>query len=569
MANSKTGPHEKNRLPEFGINRLSQDPRLDKLLKTVVSEVKLYAEDQIRHIKMGADIGNALSVHSDINILFEKIVDHARAMSNADGGTLFTMDKERKNIQFRILQNMSMGIRMGGTSDYEITLPDIPLYIEGERNYSNVASYVAITGKTVNIADMYDYKGFDFSGTRRYDQTTGYQSKSLLVTPLKDHENKIIGVLQLLNAQDPQTGRVVRFSPEYEEMIKSLASQAAVALTNTTLIQELKNLNHAFIESIATAIDEKSRYTGHHIRRVVDLTMMIAKKINQTAEGPLANIVFTEDQMEELRLAAWMHDVGKITTPEAVINKATKLETIFDRICQVRTRFQLIAASIENKYLRKKIEIMNRETDKEELEILDLELEKELESLKTDLNFIEKCNESAEFMGEEDKERIAEIAGKRYALGDVKHPYLEDDEVKNLCIRRGTLTEEERDVIETHAKMTLKILEKIPFPSRLENVPIYAAGHHLKPDGSGYPRELRTKELPIQSRIMAIADIFEALTARDRPYKKPMQLSKAVRILGFLKKDNHIDSDIFNLFIESGLYKIYARNELDPAQIDE
>lgn len=547
---------------------LSSDPGLDKLLKTVVSEVKLYAEDQIKHIKRGVDIGMALSVHSDISELLEKIVDHARAMSGADGGTLYTLDKHKKNLSFRILQNQSMGIRMGGTSDYEITLPDIPLYPDGKPNFSNVASHVAITGKTVNISDIYQDGGFDFSGIGNYDKTTGYKSKTLLVMPLKNHEDKIIGVLQLLNAQDPETGQVVKFSSESEKLVGSLASQAAVALTNTQLIQELKTLFNAFIESIATAIDEKSRYTGDHIRRVVDLTMMIAAKIDGMETGPFKNIRFTEDQLEELRLAAWMHDVGKITTPEHVINKSTKLETIHDRIDLIRTRFRLIRASVENKYLKKKIEILNEGKDFPD-EALDGELAREVEMLEDDLKFIEKCNESSEYMSEEHVARIAEIAAKRYTDGEEKHPCLDANEVRNLYIRKGTLTDKERNVIETHATMTLKILEKLPFPTYLENVPKYAAGHHLKPDGSGYPRELCTEELPLQSRIMAVADIFEALTAKDRPYKKPMTLSQAVKILGFMKKDNHIDSDIYDLFIGSGIYKEYARKELNPDQIDE
>jgi len=426
-----------------------------------------------------------------------------------------------------------------------------------------------LADEIVNIPDVYEAEGFDFTGPRNYDASTGYRSKSMLVIPMKNHENDIIGVLQLLNAQDIKSEKVVTFSEEYTDLIASLASQAAVALTNAQLIQDLQNLFYAFIQSIATAIDEKSPYTGGHINRVVDLTMMIAEKINEVNEGKYKNIHFTEDEMEELKLAAWMHDVGKITTPEHVVDKETKLQTIFDRVNLIETRFHHIAKSIENSYLRQKIDLLlDEKSDKSKIKHIDEELAKTIEFLKEELEFIKTCNGPGEFMSDDHIQRIKNIASKTYTGNGKVYPYLTDEEVKNLCIRKGSLTEEERRIIENHAMMTLKMLNELPFPKKLKKVPEYAGGHHEKLDGSGYPIGLTEKELSLQAQIMAIADIFEALTAKDRPYKKPMKLSQAIKIMGFMKKDNHIDPDIFDLFINSKIYLDYAKKEMAREQID-
>lgn len=563
-----SGPNEKDK--HIDLDHLSQDKRLNQLLKSVLVEVKLYAEDQIKHIKQLTTIGLALSAEKNINKLLEIILEYARDLSHADAGTLYILDDDEKHLRFEIMQNDTMKTKMGGTSGVEISLPKVPLYVNEKPNHSNVSSYTALTGETVNIPDVYEAKGFDFTGPKEYDAATGYRSKSMLVIPMKNHENKIIGVLQLLNSKIPETGKVADFSKEYVDLVASLASQAAVALTNTQLIQDLENLLYAFIKSIATAIDEKSPYTGGHINRVVDLTMMMAEAINKTDQGPLGGAFFSKDELEELRLAAWMHDVGKITTPEYVVDKASKLETIFNRIKLVETRFHMIAKSIENEYLQRKIELMQNQTgDEANIERLDEELAVQLKSLKDDFNFVKECNQSVEFMSDDKIDRIKEIATKTFISPEGEQPYLTEEEVENLCIRKGSLTEKERKTIENHASMTKKMLNELPFPVKLARVSEYASSHHEKLDGSGYPLGLSEKELPLQSRIMVIADIFEALTAKDRPYKKPMNLSQAIKILGFLKKDKHIDPDIHDLFLERRLFHEYAQKEMAPEQIDE
>jgi HD-GYP domain-containing protein (c-di-GMP phosphodiesterase class II) len=392
----------------------------------------------------------------------------------------------------------------------------------------------------------------------------------MLVIALKNHENEIIGVLQLLNAQDLETGEVIAFSSEYETLVASLASQAAVALTNSQLIQNLIDLFYAFIKSIATAIDEKSPYTGGHITRVVELTMMIAKLISESRQEPFKEFSLNEDEMEELRLAAWMHDIGKITTPEYIVDKATKLQTVIDRIDLIETRFHLIAKSIENDYLHRKFEMLkNGEKNDDAFFRMERQMSEEMDNLWQKFEFIKSINTAQEFMPDDKIDQLNEIGQKVYMQNGKARPYLSEDELENLGIRKGTLTQKERAIIENHANVTLKILNELPFPKNLSMVPEYAAGHHEKLDGSGYPRHLKEHNLPLQSRIMAIADIFEALTAKDRPYKKPMKLSKALEILSYMKKDGHIDPDIYDLVLNSGLFLDYAKANMNPDQIDD
>jgi HD-GYP domain-containing protein (c-di-GMP phosphodiesterase class II) len=562
-----TAPHRNGKRDP---DHLSQNPRLNRMLQSVLEEVRGYAEDQIKHIQELTKIGLALSAEKKINKLLEMIVDQARALSNADAGTLYILDDDGQHLRFEILQNDSMGTRMGGTSGDTIDLPKVPLFADGRPNYANVSSYTALTGQIVNIPDVYEAEGFDFTGPRKYDAASGYRSTSMLVIPMKNHENDIIGVLQLLNAQDRENGDVVAFSPEYVDLIGSLASQAAVALTNAQLIQDLKSLFYAFIQSIATAIDAKSPYTKGHIDRVVDLTMMIVEAVNDSDQGPFRNVHMDEEAVEELRIAAWMHDVGKITTPEYVVNKSTKLETLFDRVGLIETRFQVIARDVETRYLRRKIDLLaGGDADTEALAALDRAMADALATVDEEFETVRACNHPGEFLSDDKIERLQAIAAKTYSAGNGQQPYLTEDELKNLCIRKGSLTAEERRVIEHHATMTMKILDQLPFPKKLGRVPEYACGHHEKLDGSGYPQGLNKDKLSLQSRIMAIADIFEALTARDRPYKKPMKLSQAVRIMGFMKKDNHIDPDLYDLFIGSRLYMNYARKQMNPDQVDE
>jgi len=514
-------------------------------------------------IKTLSSIGAALSSEHNLPRLLQMILEQARKFTNADGGTLYLMGDNKKTLLFAIVQTDSLNIRMGGTSGNPINWPPLQLYNEhGEPNHAMVSCHVALTGKTVNIPDVYYVEGFDFSGTRAFDKNTGYRSKSMLVVPMKDHEDETIGVLQLINAIDPSTGKVVPFTEADEELILCLASQAAVAINNARLIKDLENLFEAFIRVIATAIDEKSPYTGGHIERVAELTMMIARKVNEVNYPPFDKVSFTEDELKELRIAAWMHDIGKIVTPEYVVDKSTKLETIYDRINEIWWRYEVLKREVLLKKAAEKCGALPEN-------LLDKEVKEILKTYEEEYEFLRKCNTGGEFLKEEDKKKILEIAQRQIDLNDKKVNLLNEDEVKNLCISRGTLTDDERKIINNHVLVTIKMLSQLPYPKKLKRIPEIAGAHHEKLDGSGYPRRLKGKELSLQARILALADIFEALTAKDRPYKKAKKLSEAMRIMNFMAKDNHIDPDLFSIFVKEKIYLKYAKKHLHPWQIDE
>ncbi|MEM7564538.1 MAG: HD domain-containing phosphohydrolase, partial [Pseudomonadota bacterium] len=437
--------------------------------------------------------------------------------------------------------------------------------VNGEENHGNVVTHCVLSGNTINIADAYNEDGFDFSGTRQFDSNTGYRTQSMLTFPLKDHEQEIIGVLQLINATDPQSAEVIAFNEIDQQLAESLASQAAVALTQRRLITELQVLFESFIKMIASAIDDKSPYTGGHCRRIPVLTMMLAEAAHQTRDGPLKDFEITDKDRYELETAAWLHDCGKVVTPEYVMDKATKLETIYDRIHTLETRFEVLRRDAEIDYLKSAMD-----ATEEERVGLKHSFEEKCRQFSVDFDFLCKTNVGGEFMQDEDIKRVQELAKINWIdTGGTHRPLLSEDEVMNLSIQRGTLNDEERDVINNHIVATIKMLESLPFPKNLQNVPEYAGGHHEKMDGTGYPRGLVRDEMSVQARIMAVADIFEALTASDRPYKKGKKLSECLKIMGFMKKDNHIDPDIFEIFIREQVYLDYAEEFLDPEQIDE
>jgi HD-GYP domain-containing protein (c-di-GMP phosphodiesterase class II) len=513
-------------------------------------------------------IGVALSAEHDHKRLLETILLGAKELTNADGGTLYSVTEDKK-LKFEIMRTLSLDIAMGGTTGKEITFPPLPIYLEnGAPNTNMVAAYSVVNATTVNIADAYLTEGFDFSGTRKFDETTGYRSKSFLTVPMKNHENEIIGILQLINAIDPDTNQIIAFSDSHQRLVESLASQAAVAITNQSLIAGLKQLFESFIKLIADAIDEKSPYTGGHCQRVPELTMMLAKAAIDTKTGPLKDFTMTESEVYELNIAAWLHDCGKVTTPESVMDKATKLETIFDRIHLIDHRFELLKTQRENAYLHKTILAANGKPVNVKHMMHDIKVIKK--QLDDDKNFIRKVNFGTESMKLEDKQRVKEIANYEYKSDSGQSvKFLTENEVYNLTIERGTLTPEERMVINNHIVVTINMLEALPYPKDLRRVPEYAGGHHERMDGKGYPKGLKREEMSIPARMMGIADIFEALTSRDRPYKKAKTLSETLTILGRMKMDNHIDPDIFDLFIREKIYLRYAEKFLEPEQIDE
>src|SRR6266849_4077176 len=311
------------------------------------------AEDLVQRLEQLNSIGASLSAERDINRLLEAILAAAKTITRADGGSLYRLTEER-TLRFEIVRTSSLKYYLGGTTGNPVPFYPIQLYKDGKPNHSMVAAYAALTGKTVNIADAYTAEGFDFSGTRAFDSKTGYRSKSFLTVPMRNHENETIGVLQLINAQDPRNGEIVAFSASDQRLAESLASQAAIALTNRMLINQLEQLFESFINLINSAIDEKSPYTGGHCQRVPVLTMLLAEAVNETREGPLSEFSMSEKDRYELKIAGLLHDCGKVTTPVHVVDKATKLEAIYDRIHLIDTRFEVIKRDAELDSLRKR-----------------------------------------------------------------------------------------------------------------------------------------------------------------------------------------------------------------------
>jgi HD-GYP domain-containing protein (c-di-GMP phosphodiesterase class II) len=562
----------------------------------------MHSSDYLLHrLKELNEIGIALSQQHDLNSLLETILVAAKRITNADAGTLYLHEPEQQVLRFEILRNDTLKTAMGGTSGVPISFYPIRLYDEeGNPNHAMVVSHAALSGETVNIPDAYMAQGFDFSGTKNFDTKTGYHSRSFLTVPMRNHEDEVIGVLQLINAQHRESGEIVKFSVDDQQLLESLASQAAIALTNRRLIGQLEELFEAFIQLINTAIDDKSPYTGGHCARVPALTMMLAEAVNRNEHGPLRDFVMTDQDRRELKIAGLLHDCGKITTPVHVVDKATKLQTLFDRIHILDTRFEVLKRDAEIEMLRvlshspfpqtppglplsgeevsfpldKGGELARgqrgvgvRDVDETAIRA---EYEARIRQLDEDREFLRHCNIGVEAMSAEEQQRVHQIAAYRWHGVDGKEcNFLRDDETENLTIRTGTLTVAEREIINHHIEVTIKMLESLPWPKHLKNVPEYAGGHHERMDGKGYPRGLTREQMSVQARVMGIADIFEALTAKDRPYKKGKTLTESLTILGKFKLDGHVDPDLFDVFIREQVYLDYAQQFLNPEQIDE
>jgi HD-GYP domain-containing protein (c-di-GMP phosphodiesterase class II) len=514
-------------------------------------------------------IGVSLSKEKDITRLLEKILIAAKTITNADGGTLYRINDEG-NCQFEIMRTDSLNIAMGGTTG--VAIPFYPIHLigrEGLPNNSMVVAYSVLHDSTVNIPDAYVAEGFDFSGTKNFDKKTGYRSKSFLTVPMKNHENEIIGVLQLINAQDRKTGEIIPFSAADQGLAESLASQAAIALTTRLLINQLEELFEAFINLINTAIDDKSPYTGGHCQRVPVLTMMLAEAAIRTRTGPLREFSLDEHSLYELKLAGLLHDCGKVTTPVHIVDKATKLQTIFDRIDLIDTRFEVAKREAEVEMLKAKLKLLEN-NPRADTGGLEAEYAQRIAAFDDDRNFLRRANIGGEFMSVADIERVQRIARMEWVNEQGEQaPLLSADEVYNLSITRGTLTREDRQIINNHVAMTYKMLSALPWPKHLRGVPEIAASHHERLDGKGYHRGLTAEKMPLQARIVAIADIFEALTAKDRPYKPGKTLSESLEILGRMALENHVDSHLFDVFIREKVYMKYAEQFLDPVQINQ
>ena len=559
-------------------------------------------------LKRLVDLGLSLSSEADMEVLLRKALDAGRMLSNADGATLYLRTKD---------DHLRFALRSKSDALPSTT---IPLYdpATGEPDHHHVATHVALTGESILVDDVYQEARFDLSGTRQFDADTGYRTISMLTVPLKPRSGEVVGVLQLLNATDPDTGEVRPFDRNLVEFVEAMAAQAATALDNLRLVRAQERLFDSVTQVVASAIDAKSRYTGGHCERVPKIGRMLAEAACAEVGGPFADFKMNKEEWREFHLAAWLHDCGKVATPDYVVDKATKLETINNRIHEVRTRFEVL--------LRDRI-ITHREglLAGGDSEVLDAQLAEAVSALHDDFAFVAECNVGGESLAPEKIERLRNIAARTWqrhfddrlglsqaelrrvkdvpkpalpvletllsdkpehviprsesplsydakALGirlDIPEHLYNRGELYNLSIEYGTLTREERFKINEHAILTLIMLGQLPFPDSMKRVAEFAASHHETMIGTGYPRLLMREDMPVQARIMAIADIFEALTASDRPYKKAKKLSEALKIMNFMRKDRHIDGDLFELFLRRGVWADYAREHLQPEQLDE
>ncbi|MBF0189929.1 MAG: GAF domain-containing protein [Magnetococcales bacterium] len=592
---------------------------LERHAETLEQTVRQRTADLVRSqekLQKLVELGVSLAQERDIDTLLENILLGGKALTHADAGTLYLRTKD-DFLRFTIVRTDSLGIAMGGAGQKPVFMPAVPLMKpDGTPNLKNVAAYAVNSGETVVIEDAYDSTKFDFSGVRQFDNGTGYRSQSFLTVPLKPRQGKVIGVMQLINAINPITKKVIPFDPELITFVEALAAQAAMTLDNQLLLQAQKDLFDAFIQLIAAAIDAKSPYTGGHCERVPELARLLAQAVCETDHPGFANFTMTEDEHQEMRIASWLHDCGKVTTPEYVVDKATKLEGIHNRIHEVRMRFEVLHRDAQIACLQG---LLDGQSDPATLKQT---LHADLTALQEEFAFVARANVGGEFMTAADQARIRALAQRTWirhfddTLGlsyaelrrkpsqsggiDVPEPLLADKaehiiprerdtrsrdqamgirmpvpehlynmgEIYNLCIERGTLTHEERYKINEHVVQTLAMLENLPFPDSMARVPEFAGAHHETMRGTGYPRQLQRAQMSVPARIMAIADVFEALTATDRPYKEPKTLSQAIKIMGFMKKDGHIDPDLFSIFLKSGVYRQYAEKYLSPSQID-
>ncbi|MBF0177458.1 MAG: response regulator [Magnetococcales bacterium] len=555
------------------------------------------------------ELGLALTQELDTNRLLEMILLGGKELTNADAATLYLCENE--SVVFAIRSRKD-------------TLPmsSIPFRdpVTGQENHHYVSVHVALTGESVCLSDLYgECAPFDVSGVRQFDESTGYHTRSMLTVALKSRQGIPVGVLQLINSMDPVTGEVVPFHLDLIRLAEAMASQAGVALDNHHLIQDLEKLFDSVIKLVASAIDAKSHYTGGHCERVPELGRLLAEAACNAESGVFADFVMSPEEWKSFRMAGWLHDCGKVTTPEFVVDKATKLETLYNRIHEIRTRFEVLRRDYEIAAL------VQSHQPGADLQRIAMEKAAAMAELESDFAFVAGCNVGDAPMSPEMIARLERIAKRtwqrtfddRLGLSHVEMDRIRDlpvqplpvqeslladkpshiisrqevplsydpdawgirlkvpeylynnGELYNLCIARGTLNEEERYKINEHVIYSIIMLSQLPFPKSMSNIVEYAGSHHETQNGKGYPRRLSREQQSVQARILAIADIFEALTASDRPYKKAKTLSEALNIMSFMVRDQHIDGDLFDLFLSSRVYQTYADKYLKPEQRDQ
>ena len=515
-------------------------------------------DSRTRELSSLNEIGIALSSEQDYDKLLELILSKSREVTNCDAGSLYLLDKTKEignSLIFKLVQNDSL-------ANLEFKEYALPL------TRASLAGYVALTGEFVNLDDAHNIpEDVDYTFNKAFDVKFNYRTKSMLVIPMKDHKNKTIGVLQLINRKKSKNveltsdsvveDEVISFDEKTFGLINSLASQAAVSIENSLLYQNIQNLFEGFVKASVLAIEQRDPTTCGHSERVSSLTVGLAAVVDRASNGKYKDMRFSRDQMKEIRYAGLLHDFGKVGVRENVLVKANKLYP--DDIEKVRSRFDFIKKSMECKYLEKKLNMVHdrKVNDYQKyFKEIDNELEKELIKLDDYLKEIEKANIPTILENDLFNE-LANIADKVYQdYSGEECNYLTPYELNLLSIRKGTLDEKERHEIESHVVHSYEFLKNIPWTRELENVPDIAHAHHEKLNGNGYPLKINEDKIPIQSKMMTITDIYDALTAQDRPYKKAAPHERALEIIGYEVKGNLVDSDLFDMFVKEKVYEL-------------
>ena len=492
-------------------------------------------KEQIKRLNQ---IGIALTSETHLPTLLELIVREVRGFTRADAGSLYSVD--RNQIRFEVAQNDTLAARKNEV--YESFRPyPMPL------DKTSIAGYVAITGETLNISDVYVLTGDEeYRFNPAFDDRNRYRTRSMLVVPIRTQQNEILGVLQLINSLDKQNNVTV-FDSEQEDLVASLASQAAATIQNARLINAVHEIFAALVRYSASAIDARSPHTAGHSRRVATYSMRLARSANEETEGTLADVFFSDKELEELNYAAWLHDIGKIGVREELLERVDRLTPASMEL--ISTRFEAIKLAVARDFERqRRAEGGSKETDH-------TELERRLREVDEDLGFIRRTNKATRLSSEEIR-RIEEIQTKsfRNARGEVR-AYLSEEEVHHLSLPSGNLTGKEFQEVRGHVLQTLNIINKIPFTNDLERIPVIAAAHHEKLDGSGYPLGLTASDITIQARILGIADVYDALTASDRPYRGAMPVQEALQHLIKEAEAGKLDRDLVDLFVRKKLYE--------------
>ncbi len=533
-------------------------------------------------------------INDDYPVIIEKVMRVARKACDADGCFFFSVsDNKYINLEYSRVNSLNVGI--SGTENMaffpSVFLPDVK-----NRSRKAPSEYCALNREIINSPNIFQTTGIDTDLIAKFDDANNYSTISLLAIPLVDRKDNLLGVAQFTNAKDAN-GKIISFTTEAQKVVLSVCKLITIALENKNQKEAYSQLLESFIEVLARAIDAKSPYTGSHCQRVPIIARLLATAAVQETTGNLKTFEMSPDDWYTLHIASWLHDCGKVTTPEYIVDKATKLETIFNRIHEIRNRFEILRRDAHIEYLQKRL---NNIDTKQHLQA---EFVAKVKQLEEDFAFVAKCNTGDIELNDRDIARLEQISqiqfvryfnrmlGLSWAERDnvenkdfYVHPARENllqnrkdqifgpynrGELYNLEIRRGTINKEERDKINEHIVVTIDMLKALPFPKELSKVVEYAGAHHERIDGKGYPNGLTGDQMSVPAKIMAIADIFEALTANDRPYKEPKKLSEVLRIMQQMKHNGHIDPDLYDVFIRSKVYQDYAEQYMDKNQIDE